>query len=103
MVIMDGQDYVNKSNNLLNQATYRAIPWDPTNIIKNKMINMLKRVKNQTGLDNITYKSMYPTGCVPPKFYGLPQNPHIGHTSKAYCVQLWISHLWCCKRAYQDS
>ena len=30
-------------------------------------------MKNQTGLDSITYKSMYPTGCIPPKFYGLPK------------------------------
>ena len=29
--------------------------------------------KHQTGLDNVTYKSMYPTSCVPPKFYGLPK------------------------------
>ena len=71
MVIMDGQDHINKANALLNQNTYRAIPWDPTKSIKNKLINILKRVKNQTGLDSVTYKSMYPTGCVPPKFYGL--------------------------------
>ena len=73
MVIMDRQDYINKSNNLLNQSTYRAIPRDPTNTIQNKLINILKRVKNQTGLDSVTYKSMYPTGCVSPKFYGLPK------------------------------
>ena len=73
MVIMDRQDYINKANNLLNQNTYRSIPRDPTNSIKNKLINILKRVKNQTGLDSNTYKSMYPTGCVPPKFYGLPK------------------------------
>ena len=73
MVIMDRQDYTNKPYNLLNQPSYRAIPQDPTNTIKNKLINILKRVKNQTGLDSITYKSMYPTGCVPPKFYGLPK------------------------------
>ena len=24
-------------------------------------------------IDSNTYKSMYPTGCVPPKFYGLPK------------------------------
>ena len=29
------------------------------------LINILERVKNQTGLDNVTYKSMYTTGCVP--------------------------------------
>ena len=73
MVIMDRQDYINNSNNLLNWPTYRAIPWDPTNTIKNKLINILKRVKNQTVLDSVTYKSMYPTGCVPPRFYGLPK------------------------------
>ena len=57
----------------MNQPTYRAIPQDPTNTIKNKLVNILKRVKNQTGLDNVTYKSLYPTGCVPHKFYGLPK------------------------------
>ena len=73
MVIMDRQDYINKANHLLNQNTYRLIAKDPTSSIKNKPINILKRVKNQTGLDSNTYKSMYPTGCVPPKFYGLPK------------------------------
>ena len=67
------QDYINKANHLLNQNTYRSIAKDPTNSIKNKLINILKRVKIQTGLDSNTYKSMYPTGCVPPKFYGLPK------------------------------
>ena len=73
MVIMDRQDYINKGNQLLNQNTYRSITRDPTTSIKNKLINILKGVKNQTGLDSNTYKSMYPTGCVPPKFYGLPK------------------------------
>ena len=57
-VIMDRQDYINKSKHLLNQATYRAIPQDPNNTIKSKLINILKRVKYHTGLDNVTYKSM---------------------------------------------
>ena len=73
MVIMDRQDYIDKTNSLLNQNTYMSIPWDPTTTIKNKLISILKKVKNQTGLDSLTYKSMYPTGCVPPKFYGLPK------------------------------
>ena len=73
MVIMDKQDYINKANQLLNQSTYRSKAKDPTSSIKIKLINILKRVKNQTGLASNTYKSMYPTGCVPPKFYGLPK------------------------------
>ena len=44
MVIMDRQDYINKSNNILNQPTYMAIPQDPTNTIKNKL-TYLKGVK----------------------------------------------------------
>ena len=70
MVIMDRQDYINKANSLLNQNTYRSIPRDPTNSIKNKLISILKRVKNETGLDSNTYKSMYPQA-MSPKFYGL--------------------------------
>ena len=73
MIIMDRQEYINKPNQLLNQNTYRSIVKDPTSLIKNKLINILKRVRNQTELDSNTYKSMYPTGCVPPKFYGLPK------------------------------
>ena len=73
MVIMDRQDYVNKANHLLNQSAYKSIAKDPTNSIKNKLINILKRVKTKTGLDSNTYKSMNPTGCVTPKFYGLPK------------------------------
>ena len=70
---MDRQDYINKANSLLNQNTYGTIPQDPTNTIKNKLISIFKRVKNQTGLDSSTYNSMQPTGCVPPRFYGLPK------------------------------
>ena len=94
MVIMDRQDYINKANTLLNQKTYREIPQDPTNTIKNKLISIPKRVKNQTGLDSLTYKSMYPTGCVAPRFYGF-QDPQTRHSPQAYSVQLWICHLRC--------
>ena len=85
MAIMDRQDYINKASRLLNQNTYRSIPQDPINTIKNKLISILKRVKNQTGLDSITYKSMYPTGCVPPVLWPL-QDPQTRHSSKAYNV-----------------
>ena len=73
MVVMDKQDYINNANQLLNQNTYKVISKDPTNTIKNKLINILKGIKTKSGLGINTYKSMYPTGCVPPKFYGLPK------------------------------
>ena len=74
MVIMDTQDYISKANTLLNQSTYRSIYRDPTNTIKNKLISILKRVKSQTGLSNQTYKSMYPTGCVPLSSMAFPRS-----------------------------
>ena len=74
MVIMDRQDYISKANNLLSQNTYKSIQQDPTNTIKNKLITTLKRVKNQTGLNNQTYKAMYPMGCVPQVLWS-PQDP----------------------------
>ena len=86
MVIMDRQDYINKANSLLNQNTYRSVPWDPTYTIKHKQISILKMVKNQTGLDSLTYKSMYPTGCIPPKFYGLPKIHKTRHSPQTYNV-----------------
>ena len=57
MVIMHRQDYINKSKHLLNQPTYKATDRNPTNTIKNKLINTLKKVKNQTGLNNATFKN----------------------------------------------
>ena len=41
MVVMDRKDYINKSNKLLTQPAYRAIPRDPTNKIKTKLVNIL--------------------------------------------------------------
>ena len=52
--------------NFISQPAYRVIPRDPTNKIKTKLMSILKRVKGQTGLDNNTYKAMYPTGCGAP-------------------------------------
>ena len=86
MVVMDRQDYINKSNLLLNQITYRAIPKDPTNTIKNKLINILKRVKNHTGLNSATYKSMYPTGCVSPGSMVSPRSANLTHHLGLLCL-----------------
>ena len=93
MVIMDRQDYINKANTLLNQNTYRSIPWDPTNTIKNKLINILKRVKNQADLSSQTYKAMYPTGCVPPSSMAFPRSTSQTPLSGLFCPAVGQSHM----------
>ena len=74
MVVMDRQEYIDKTNNLLAQPAHRPIPKDPTNKLKAKLITRLRKVKKESSLVDSTYKYMYPTGCSAPKFYGLPKS-----------------------------
>ena len=73
MVVMDRDDYNSKAEELLHQQTYRPIPSDPTNKLKNRLITLLKKIKTEGGLNEATYKRLYPTGAGSPKFYGLPK------------------------------
>ena len=73
MVVLDKEDYINKAKELLNTPSYKEIPKDPTNKIKAQLITKLRRIKKDRKLDEATYRTMYPTGCIPPKFYGLPK------------------------------
>ena len=74
IVVMDREDYHDKAKALLeDQGTYKALKTDPTGRLKSKMINLLKKIKLEGGIDDILYKKLYPTGAVTPKFYGLPK------------------------------
>ena len=71
---MDREEYNKKAQELLEDGeTYKIIKSDPTNRIKNKLISLLKKIKAEGGIIENLYKNMYPTGAVPPKFYGLPK------------------------------
>ena len=73
LVVMDKEEYINKAQDLLKEDTYRVIPDDPTNKQKNKIIQLLKKIKNEGGINEEKYRNMYPTGAGIPKFYGLPK------------------------------
>ena len=74
LVILEKKDYIEKAKQLLQDAnTYETIQADPTTKLKNRLITKLKKIKLDTGLDDTTYRRMYPTGAVIPKFYGLPK------------------------------
>ena len=75
MVVMDRDEYNKKADELLHQPAYRPIPIDPTNKYKTKHISLLKSIKTEGGIDESTYKRLYPTGAASPKFYG-PQKVH---------------------------
>ena len=70
---MDKEEYNRKAQELLASQAYRSLSRDPTNKIKAQLIAKLRRTKKGSNLDDGMYKAVYPTSCVLPKFYGLPQ------------------------------
>ena len=49
LVVMDSSDYTKKAKEVLEDTnTYRTIQSDPTNKLKNKLINMLRKIKAGT-------------------------------------------------------
>ena len=72
-VVMHKEEYIEKAEELLKEKTYKIIPTDPTNRQKNKLIQILKRIKEEGGMSETTNKKIYPTGAGIPKFYGLPK------------------------------
>ena len=72
-VVMDKEDYVKKAEELLNQPTYRTISSDPTTKYKNKLINLLKSIKTEGGMNEALCKRLYPTGAGSPNFMGSPR------------------------------
>ena len=65
MVVLDKEDYIKKPESLLAQPAYRTTDRDPTSQIMTKLINKLRKIKKDTNMDDGTYKTMYPTGCIP--------------------------------------
>ena len=73
LVVMDKEDYIEKSEELLSKSTYKILPSDPTTRYMNKLIALLKSIKTEGGIQENTYRRLYPTGASSPKYYGLPK------------------------------
>ena len=71
MVVMDKEEYIKKSEELLSQSSYKVLPSDPTTKHKNKLISLLKTIKAEGGINYTIYRRLYPTGAGSPKYYGL--------------------------------
>ena len=50
LVVMDKEDYIEKSEELLSKTTYKILPSDPTTRHKNKLITLLKSIKAEGGI-----------------------------------------------------
>ena len=73
LVVMDKEEYIREAQALLDQPEYKSIPADPTTRYKNKLISILKSIKAEGGINEVTYRRLYPTKASSPKFYGLPK------------------------------
>ena len=93
MVVLDREDYSNKAKDLLYTPAYKEIPKDSTNRIKAQLITKLRRIKKDSKLDEGTYRTLYPTVCVPPKFYGLPKIHKTGTPSGLLSLAGVQSHM----------
>ena len=73
LVVMDKEEYISKAQALMDQPEYKSIPADPTTRYKNKLISILMSIQAEGGMNEVTYRRLYPTGDSSPKFYGLPK------------------------------
>ena len=71
----DGQARIPKKARVLMETPIPIGPFQPipTNKLKNRLINIMKKMKTESEMDEKTYKRIYPTGARAPKFYGLPK------------------------------
>ena len=81
IVVMDRNECLDKVEGLLAQLAYGTITSDPTNKLKAKLIQKLKRIKRETNVGEGMYSTMYLTGCTAPKFCGLPKSHKTGTPS----------------------
>ena len=73
MVMMDKEEYIHKSEELLQSSTYKIQTTDPTTKHKNKLISLFKSIKAEGGINENTNRRLYPTEAGTPKYYGLPK------------------------------
>ena len=93
LVVMDRSDYIKKAKELLDDTnTYRTIQSDPSNKLKNRLINMFRKIKADTGMQENTYRKMYPTGAILLNSMGYQRN--IRRTSPdAHSVKHWLCYI----------
>lgn len=73
-VVLDKAEYEPKAITMLSDDnTYVKLKKDPTDNYKRKLIAILSRFKKEGKLDEATYKRLYLTAAIIPKFYALPK------------------------------
>ena len=88
-MVMNKEDYIQKAEELLNQPTHKSIPSDSTTRYKNNLINLLKTIKAEGGINKVAYRRPFPTGAGSLKFYGLPKLHKEGMPLRPIVSSIW--------------
>ena len=79
VVVMDKQQYHDKALSLLNdKSTYAVLNSDPTSKTQRKLNKMLLDLKKGSKISDSTYKILYSSDGLCPRFYGLPKIHKLG-------------------------
>ena len=68
-----GPGGLHKPLTLQDTNTYKVYPKDPTSQLKNKLISLLKDIKQTGGLNTNKYKQLFLTSTSPPSFMAFPK------------------------------
>ena len=85
MVVMDKEELLHQT--AYKETAYKELTTDPTTKYKNRLISLLKTIKAEGGINNTTYKRLYPTGAGSFKYCGLPKIHKHRCTSQAHNLQ----------------
>ena len=78
LVVLNKEEYIRKAEHLLtNKPIARSQKVQHLN--RNKANKLLKNIKAEGGINEDTYKRMYPTGAGSPQFYRLPKFINLIH------------------------
>ena len=73
-VVMNKSEYESKMDKLTkDKDTYELLKKDPTRSVKTKLVNILKKWKQDNKVSDTLYHKLYPTAENLPKPYGLPK------------------------------
>ena len=72
-VVLNGEDYLEKCMDHINNGSYQLLKKDPTTKIKAKALKQLKVLKENEFIDNKIYYYLKPTDSSAPRFYGQPK------------------------------
>ena len=72
-VVLNKEDYNQKMNDLLKDASYKQMKSNPTTKVEKKVADALKEVESRGGLSSAQRKSLANNYSTPPQLYGLPK------------------------------